>query len=266
MREDYYELLDVEKTASEREIRAAYRRLAMQLHPDHNDGNAAAEERFKLVCEAWRTLGHVDLRADYDDWLERHKRYSSLPELAEMPRRRSRVSARHGEERKRSRGRYHSRQPLLRHGARLGMWQYAGVCVLGLIIIVPVMIGTMKRAVRQLPPAPTNGLPPGESPLPPDEQKRVLSRHLLQVRTAAESGDAAAQFRYGNLLNTGIAALDMAPDRATARIWWERSAAQGYRPALNLLKALEHFSGAPAAGDHPVISAPDGKKSTTPQG
>ena len=66
MREDYYELLDVEKTASEREIRAAYRRLAMQLHPDHNDGNAAAEERFKLVCEAWRTLGHVDLRADYD--------------------------------------------------------------------------------------------------------------------------------------------------------------------------------------------------------
>lgn len=265
MRTDYYELLDVEKTAGEREIRAAYRRLAMQLHPDHNDGNAAAEERFKLVCEAWHTLGNAELRADYNEWLERHNRYSSLPELAEMPRHHSRVSARHGEERKRSRGRYHSRQPLLRRGVRIGMWQYVGVCALGLIIIVPVMVGTMKRAIREVAPASTNGLPPGESPLPPEEQKRVLEQHLLQVRTSAEGGDAAAQFRYGNLLNTGIAALDMAPNRAAAKIWWEKAAAQGYRPAVNLVRALERFSADSAAGDHSVISRSDEKKSTGTQ-
>ncbi len=265
MREDYYELLDVEKGASEREIRAAYRRLAMQLHPDHNEGNAAAEERFKFVCEAWHTLGNADLRADYDGWLERHNRYRALPELAEMPQRRSRISARHGRERKHTRGRYHSRQPLLRHGARIGMWQYFGVCVLGLIIIVPVMVGTMKRVVRDVTPASTNRLPPGDSPLPPEEQKRVLEQHLLRVRTAAEGGDAAAQFRYGNLLNTGIAALSMNPDRTAARTWWEKSAEQGYKPAVNLIKALNRFVEDSAEGDHPVISVPDGKKSTAPR-
>ena len=245
MREDYYELLDVEKSANGREIRAAYRRLAMQLHPDHNDGNAAAEERFKLVCEAWHTLGNADLRADYDDWLERHKRYSGLPELAEMPQRRSRVSARHGEERRRSRGHYRPRTPLLRHGTRIGMWQYVGVCALGLIIVVPVMIGSMKRMAREMTPSSEKRLPPGESPLLPEEQKRVLERHLLQVRTAAESGNAVEQFRYGNLLNTGIAALGMDPNRAAARIWWDKAAAQGYRPAVNLLKALDRLEEAP---------------------
>ena len=66
MPRDYYEVLGVERNAAPDDIKKAYRRLAMQYHPDKNPGDAAAEERFKEVGEAYKALGDDDSRARYD--------------------------------------------------------------------------------------------------------------------------------------------------------------------------------------------------------
>jgi len=65
---DYYQVLKVPKTASEKEIKQAYRKLARQHHPDLHqaDAKAAAEEKFKLINEAYEVLGDADNRAKYD--------------------------------------------------------------------------------------------------------------------------------------------------------------------------------------------------------
>jgi molecular chaperone DnaJ len=63
---DYYEILNVSKTATETEIKAAYRKLAVQHHPDKNPGDAAAEEKFKEAAEAYSVLSDAQKRAAYD--------------------------------------------------------------------------------------------------------------------------------------------------------------------------------------------------------
>ena len=63
---DYYEILGVERGCSEKEIKAAYRRLALQFHPDKNPGDKAAEEKFKEAAEAYAVLSDADKRAGYD--------------------------------------------------------------------------------------------------------------------------------------------------------------------------------------------------------
>ncbi|HKR99621.1 MAG TPA: DnaJ domain-containing protein, partial [Candidatus Dormibacteraeota bacterium] len=63
---DYYEVLGVERTASAEELKRAYRRLAMQYHPDRNNGDKAAEERFKEVQGAYDLIGDPDKRKQYD--------------------------------------------------------------------------------------------------------------------------------------------------------------------------------------------------------
>lgn len=63
---DYYEVLEVERTASDQELKVAYRKLAMQYHPDRNPGNAAAEEKFKECSEAYQVLSDPQKRAAYD--------------------------------------------------------------------------------------------------------------------------------------------------------------------------------------------------------
>jgi molecular chaperone DnaJ len=66
MKMDYYEVLEVQRTASDVEIKAAYRKLAMQYHPDRNPNNPDAEERFKACSEAYQVLSDPDKRAAYD--------------------------------------------------------------------------------------------------------------------------------------------------------------------------------------------------------
>ncbi len=66
IREDYYEVLSVERTASDQEIKSSYRKLAMQFHPDRNPGDRKAEERFKQCSEAYQVLSDPHKRAAYD--------------------------------------------------------------------------------------------------------------------------------------------------------------------------------------------------------
>jgi len=64
--QDHYKVLGVGRKATQDEIKKAYRKLARQYHPDHNPGDAKAEERFKSISQAHDILGDPDKRKDYD--------------------------------------------------------------------------------------------------------------------------------------------------------------------------------------------------------
>src|ERR1700749_4344354 len=63
---DYYEILGVGRGASEQDLKGAYRKLAMQHHPDRNPGDHSAEEKFKEAAEAYSVLSDAQKRAAYD--------------------------------------------------------------------------------------------------------------------------------------------------------------------------------------------------------
>ena len=75
---DYYAVLGVKKGAPEEEIKKAYRKLAMQYHPDRNQGDKGAEEKFKEVSEAYAVLSDKRKRQEYDavGYSGFHKRYT----------------------------------------------------------------------------------------------------------------------------------------------------------------------------------------------
>lgn len=72
---DYYKILGVSKTASEKEIKKAYRKLARQYHPDVNPGDAAAETKFKDINEAYEVLSDPENRKMYDKFGSEWKQY-----------------------------------------------------------------------------------------------------------------------------------------------------------------------------------------------
>jgi len=63
---DYYEILGLDRSASKEEIKKAYRKMAMQYHPDRNPGDNEAEEKFKEAAEAYEILSHDEKKARYD--------------------------------------------------------------------------------------------------------------------------------------------------------------------------------------------------------
>jgi curved DNA-binding protein len=66
MAEDYYKILGVSRSATEAEIKKAYRKLAMKYHPDHARGDKTAEDRFKKISEAYAVLSDKEKRREYD--------------------------------------------------------------------------------------------------------------------------------------------------------------------------------------------------------
>ena len=67
-KKDYYEVLGLQKGASENDIKRAYKRLASKHHPDKNQGSKDAEEKFKEINEAYEVLGDAEKRAAYDQY------------------------------------------------------------------------------------------------------------------------------------------------------------------------------------------------------
>lgn len=65
---DYYEILEVPKTATAEEIKKSYRKVALKFHPDRNQGDKAAEEKFKEAAEAYEILSDPQKRAQYDQY------------------------------------------------------------------------------------------------------------------------------------------------------------------------------------------------------
>ncbi len=67
-KKDYYEILGINRNASQTEIKSAYRKKALQYHPDKNPGDPSAEEKFKEAAQAYEVLGNEQKRARYDQY------------------------------------------------------------------------------------------------------------------------------------------------------------------------------------------------------
>ncbi len=68
MTKNYYEILGVTKSATDAEIKKAYKKKAMQYHPDKNAGDKKAEAKFKEINEAYQTVGDAKKKKEYDQF------------------------------------------------------------------------------------------------------------------------------------------------------------------------------------------------------
>src|SRR5687768_17999082 len=76
-RRDYYDVLGVSRSAPEKEIRQAYRKLARQYHPDLNPNDKQAEAKFKEIGQAYEVLSDGEKRKQYDRWGPRSEEHTS---------------------------------------------------------------------------------------------------------------------------------------------------------------------------------------------
>ncbi len=249
MREDYYELLELPHDATAQDIKTAYRRLALRFHPDRNEGNAAAEERFKLVAEAYRTLGEPERRADYDAWLARSQAARKLPpELAGMPRH-VHVSMRHGSQRREQRTAHRAprrvnARTIPRYRSRLNTYLFIGFYVMVGITLLPMF--TRQCSVTPAAPA-QRGCAPAKSENSSAAWAGVLNMES-DLRRRAAGGDAEAQYQLGfYLLNKSCLGHEEAQAglirRAAAagylheaQEWLHKAAAQGHARAQGLMR------------------------------
>ncbi|MBE6335618.1 MAG: J domain-containing protein [Lentimicrobiaceae bacterium] len=74
---DYYKILGVERSATQDEIKKAYRKLAVKYHPDKNPDDKVAEEKFKDISEAYQVIGNADTRKKYDELGANWKQYEN---------------------------------------------------------------------------------------------------------------------------------------------------------------------------------------------
>ena len=75
---DYYALLEIKRTATNEEIKKAYRKFAKQYHPDSNIGNLEAEEKIKEINEAYEVLGDEKRKKKYDTLINRFNFMSGI--------------------------------------------------------------------------------------------------------------------------------------------------------------------------------------------
>jgi molecular chaperone DnaJ len=83
---DYYNILGLSRTATDKDIKATYRRLARQYHPDVNPGNKAAEERFKQINESYEVLSDPEKRKKYDQYGDQCQYADQMEEAARQQR------------------------------------------------------------------------------------------------------------------------------------------------------------------------------------
>lgn len=246
-RPDYYELLDVEISVSQAELKQAYYRQAKRFHPDLNVGDAAAEERFKLIAEAYRILSDEQERRLYDEARERDLRYADAPELADMQRR-VRFSARRARRRDEKPRALRRRFSILPARRKMPRWVVWCMGVLWVSVLLPFVMRTGNVALNY-------GKHPEkkEKPEPAAEVVRErLARMQADLERAAAEGDARAQLRLGLLLYSGSAGVQM--NRPAAKEMWQKSAAQGNKAAAYYLEKCDFTQPEPTSEEEPYAS------------
>lgn len=232
-RPDYYALLEIQPEATAAELKQAYYRQAKIYHPDRNAGNAAAEEHFKLIAEAYRVLGDATERRLYNEARERDLRYADAPELASM-RRAVRFSARRGRTRDDRPTRTHRRFTILPPRKKMPP---AMVVLIGLFW-VSALLPFLLRTGNLTPPRMKQVAEKKDKPDPPHELVRErLVNMQARLTEAATAGDVRAQLQLGLLLYSG--STGVAIDREAARAWWQKAAAQGDATAAYFLEKCD---------------------------
>ncbi len=262
MRPDYYQLLDATPQSTPQELKAAYYRLAKRYHPDYNAGDPAAEERFKLVAEAYRTLGVPERRREYDNWLRLHELCPGASELeafgAAKRVRPFHFSSRRAQERQQRRSGVPHQRPRSRRlfrtlpfssSAKLNTWLFIGFYALIAFNLLPVffrqMFASPAPVVRKTSPAQAEQVDEVEA------RRRIMNMEQ-SLRTRASAGEVEACYQLGLYLfhkssrGRGEGANPTVLRRAAsegyrreALHWLHRAAGQGHAAAQRLLNRLE---------------------------